>query len=122
MEQAPPAAPSGHGESYSEVVGVPKGQGVVGNLRHPESLRDRLQWERTVMQEPVPIEKRVTAGVWWMANTMSYRAIGQQFGLAQSTVAGIVMEVTHAIADELLGRVVYLRNPDRMSASGRVSV
>ncbi|KAL8221101.1 UNVERIFIED_CONTAM: hypothetical protein K2H54_059272 [Gekko kuhli] len=78
-----------------------------------ENLRDRLQRERTVMREPVPVEKRVTIGFWWMVNTMSYRAIGQQFGLARSTVAGIVRELTHAIADKLLRRVVYLRNPDR---------
>ncbi|KAL8194249.1 UNVERIFIED_CONTAM: hypothetical protein K2H54_009693 [Gekko kuhli] len=65
------------------------------------------------MRDPVPVEQRVAVGIWWMANNMSYRAIGQQFGLARSTVAGIVIAVTHAIAEELLRRVVYLRNPDR---------
>ncbi|KAL8170050.1 UNVERIFIED_CONTAM: hypothetical protein K2H54_062401 [Gekko kuhli] len=38
---------------------------------------------------------------------------GQQFSLAWSTVAGIVVEVTRAITERLLERVVYLRNPDR---------
>ncbi|KAL8172645.1 UNVERIFIED_CONTAM: hypothetical protein K2H54_004720 [Gekko kuhli] len=59
------------------------------------------------------MERRVAVAVWWMANTMSYRTVGQQFGLARSTVAGIVLEVTRAITERLLDRVVYLRNPDR---------
>ncbi|KAL8203669.1 UNVERIFIED_CONTAM: hypothetical protein K2H54_059452 [Gekko kuhli] len=44
---------------------------------------------------------------------MSYRTIGQQFSLAHSTMAGIVVEVMRAMMQEVLYRVVYLRNPDR---------
>ncbi|XP_015265178.1 PREDICTED: putative nuclease HARBI1 [Gekko japonicus] len=69
------------------------------------------------MREPVSVEERVTVGVWWMANIMSYRTIGQQFGLARSTVAGIVMEVTRAISEQLHHRLVVLRNPDRVMRS-----
>ncbi|KAL8182687.1 UNVERIFIED_CONTAM: hypothetical protein K2H54_061893 [Gekko kuhli] len=65
------------------------------------------------MRVPVSMERCVAVAVWWMANTMSYRAVGHQFALAQSTVAGIVVEVTQAITEWLLERVVYLRNPDR---------
>ncbi|KAL8186174.1 UNVERIFIED_CONTAM: hypothetical protein K2H54_065799, partial [Gekko kuhli] len=65
------------------------------------------------MHLPVSVEWCVAVAVWWMANTMSYRIVGQQFGLARSTVAGIVVEVTRAITERLLERVVYLRDPDR---------
>ncbi|KAL8221571.1 UNVERIFIED_CONTAM: hypothetical protein K2H54_070168 [Gekko kuhli] len=68
------------------------------------------------MREPVLVEKRVAVCVWWMANIMSYRTIGQQFGLACSTVARIVAEVMRAITQDLLRRIVYLRNPDRHSS------
>ncbi|KAL8221416.1 UNVERIFIED_CONTAM: hypothetical protein K2H54_067258 [Gekko kuhli] len=65
------------------------------------------------MHVPISMEC-VAVVVWWMANTMSYRTVAQQFSLAWSTVAGIVVEVTHAITERLLDRVVYLRNPDRV--------
>ncbi|KAL8178496.1 UNVERIFIED_CONTAM: hypothetical protein K2H54_049333 [Gekko kuhli] len=66
------------------------------------------------MRAPVSVEWRVAVAVWWMANNMSYRAVAHQFGLARSTVAGIVVEVTRAITEWLLERVVYLRDPDKV--------
>ncbi|KAL8174526.1 UNVERIFIED_CONTAM: hypothetical protein K2H54_048207 [Gekko kuhli] len=79
-----------------------------------DALRDVLHRQRMEMRVPVSVERRVAVAVWWMANTMSYRAVGHQFGLAWSPVAGIVVEVTRAITERLLERVVYLRNPDRV--------
>ncbi|KAL8163032.1 UNVERIFIED_CONTAM: hypothetical protein K2H54_003651, partial [Gekko kuhli] len=84
-----------------------------------DALRDVLHRQQTEMRVPVSVEWRVAVAVWWMANTMSYRAVGHQFGLAQSTVAGIVLEVTRAITEWLLDRVVYLRNPDRVRQGHR---
>ncbi|KAL8169302.1 UNVERIFIED_CONTAM: hypothetical protein K2H54_043744 [Gekko kuhli] len=72
------------------------------------------------MRFPVSMERHVAVAVWWMANTMSYRAVGHQFGLAWSTVAGIVVEVTRSITEWLLERVVYLRNPDAVISGGHV--
>ncbi|KAL8165280.1 UNVERIFIED_CONTAM: hypothetical protein K2H54_059508 [Gekko kuhli] len=66
------------------------------------------------MRAPVSVERRVAVALWWMASTMSYRTVGHQFGLARSTVAGIVVEVTRAITEALLDRVVYLRDPDKV--------
>ncbi|KAL8219374.1 UNVERIFIED_CONTAM: hypothetical protein K2H54_022091 [Gekko kuhli] len=65
------------------------------------------------MRAPVSVERRVAVALWWMASTMSYRTVAHQFGLARSTVAGIVVEVTRAITEALLDRVVYLRDPDK---------
>ncbi|KAL8199264.1 UNVERIFIED_CONTAM: hypothetical protein K2H54_038910 [Gekko kuhli] len=59
-----------------------------------DALRDVLHRRRTEMHAPVSVERRVAVAVWWMANNMSYRAVAHQFGLARSTVAGIVVEVT----------------------------
>ncbi|KAL8165334.1 UNVERIFIED_CONTAM: hypothetical protein K2H54_040044 [Gekko kuhli] len=78
------------------------------------ALRDVLQRQRTEMRAPVSVERRVAVALWWMASTMSYRTVGHQFGLARSTVAGIVVEVTRAITEALLDRVVYLRDPDKV--------
>ncbi|KAL8186170.1 UNVERIFIED_CONTAM: hypothetical protein K2H54_065749 [Gekko kuhli] len=78
-----------------------------------DALRDVLHRRRTEMRAPVSVERRVAVAVWWMANNMSYRAVAHQFGLARSTVAGIVVEVTRAITERLLERVVYLRDPDK---------
>ncbi|XP_015262769.1 PREDICTED: putative nuclease HARBI1 [Gekko japonicus] len=75
-----------------------------------DALRDRLHREHTEMRVPVSVEQRVAVAVWWMANTMTYRTVGQQFGLRRS----IIVEVTHAMKEQLLKRVVYLRNPDRV--------
>ncbi|KAL8219141.1 UNVERIFIED_CONTAM: hypothetical protein K2H54_008470 [Gekko kuhli] len=49
----------------------------------------------------------------WLENFRMSRAVAHQFGLARSTVAGIVVEVTRAITEGLLERVVYLRDPDK---------
>ncbi|KAL8207040.1 UNVERIFIED_CONTAM: hypothetical protein K2H54_040509 [Gekko kuhli] len=78
-----------------------------------DALRDVLHRRRTEMRAPVSVERRVAVAVWWMANNMSYRAVAHQFGLVRSTVAGIVVEVTGAITERLLERVVYLRDPDK---------
>ncbi|KAL8203623.1 UNVERIFIED_CONTAM: hypothetical protein K2H54_058130 [Gekko kuhli] len=80
-----------------------------------DALRDVLHRRRTEMRAPVSVERRVAVAVWWMANNMSYRAVAHQFGLARSTVAGIVVEVTGAPpgTEQLLERVVYLRDPDK---------
>ncbi|KAL8178469.1 UNVERIFIED_CONTAM: hypothetical protein K2H54_048215 [Gekko kuhli] len=78
-----------------------------------DALRDVLHRQRTEIHAPVSVEQRVAVVVWWMANNMSYRAVAHQFGLARSTMAGIVVEVTGAITERLLERVVYLCNPDR---------
>ncbi|KAL8220967.1 UNVERIFIED_CONTAM: hypothetical protein K2H54_056957 [Gekko kuhli] len=79
-----------------------------------DALRDTVHQQQTEMRVPVSVEQHVAVAVWWMANTMLYRTVGQQFGLAWSTVAGIVVEVTCAITDQLLNRVVYLRRPNRV--------
>ncbi|XP_060094422.1 uncharacterized protein LOC132571642 [Heteronotia binoei] len=73
-----------------------------------EQLRPTLERQSTEMREPVPVDERVAIAVWWLANTTSYRLVANQFGIARSTVAGIVVEVTLATEQELLTRAVYL--------------
>ncbi|KAL8220915.1 UNVERIFIED_CONTAM: hypothetical protein K2H54_060368 [Gekko kuhli] len=78
-----------------------------------DALRDRLHQQQTEMRAPVSVEQHIAVAVWWMANTMSFRTEGQQFGLVRSTMSGIIVDVTCAITVELLHRVVYLCNLDR---------
>ncbi|KAL8221061.1 UNVERIFIED_CONTAM: hypothetical protein K2H54_058119 [Gekko kuhli] len=80
-----------------------------------DALRDVLHRRRTEMRAPMSVERHVA--VWWMANNMSYRAVAHQFGLARSTMAGIMVEVTRAITERQLERVVYLRDPDKVMTS-----
>ncbi|KAL8181296.1 UNVERIFIED_CONTAM: hypothetical protein K2H54_053088 [Gekko kuhli] len=58
------------------------------------------------MRTPIPVDERVAIAIWWLANTVSYRLLGQQFGLARSTVAEIVIEVCLALEMELLSSVI----------------
>ncbi|KAL8182185.1 UNVERIFIED_CONTAM: hypothetical protein K2H54_046959 [Gekko kuhli] len=58
------------------------------------------------MRCPIPVDERVAIAIWWLANTVSYRLLGQQFGLARSTVAEIVIEVCLAMEMELLSSVI----------------
>lgn len=70
------------------------------------SLRSRLQRQSTRMRQPIPLEEHVAIVVWWLPNTISYRVLAQLFGVARSTVAGIVIDVCLAIEAELLSSVV----------------
>lgn len=58
------------------------------------------------MRQPIPVEQRVAITLWWMANTTSYRLVREQFGVARSTIAGIVAEVCRAIQEEIFPIVV----------------
>lgn len=79
-------------------------------------LRPRLERATTEMRKAIPVEQRVAIAVWWMANATSYRLVGNQFGLARSTISGIVTEVCLALKEELLRKVVKLGPYGRVSA------
>ncbi|XP_015282244.1 PREDICTED: putative nuclease HARBI1 [Gekko japonicus] len=79
-----------------------------------EVLRPRIERQRTVMRAPIATEKRVAITVWWLANKECYRIVGQQFGVARSTVAEIVLEVCFAIDVDLLRKTVCLGEVDKI--------
>ncbi|KAL8221091.1 UNVERIFIED_CONTAM: hypothetical protein K2H54_058880 [Gekko kuhli] len=89
----------------------------IRNLLNLERLPGRRWW---VYPRSLDWWDNFVLHIWgeekWLENIRMSRAVAHQFGLAQSTMAGIVVEVTGAITERLLKRVVYLRNPDRNMA------
>ncbi|XP_015276416.1 PREDICTED: putative nuclease HARBI1 [Gekko japonicus] len=71
-----------------------------------DCLCGRIERQGTNMRMPIPMEERVAITIWWLANTNCYRQVGEHFGLARSTIAGIVVEVCLAIELELLESVI----------------
>ncbi|XP_060103238.1 putative nuclease HARBI1 [Heteronotia binoei] len=68
------------------------------------------------MRTAVSVEERVAVALWWFANTTNYRLVGNQFGLARSTVAGIVAEVALAMELKLLKKTVHLGQHEQIIA------
>lgn len=71
-----------------------------------ECLRPRLGRRSTILRVPISTEERVAIALWFLANTLSYRLVGQQFSIARSTVAGILTGVCLEKELELLSLVV----------------
>lgn len=71
-----------------------------------DRLRNRLQRQTTTLRKPLSPEECVAVALWFLANSIIYRLVGQQFGLARSTVAVVVIEVCLVMEAELLSIVV----------------
>lgn len=80
------------------------------------ALRNRLLHESTSMRDPISVEEQIAIALWYLANTTSYRLIGQLFGLGKLTVATIVIEVCVAMEAELYSMIVRLGPPGRESS------
>lgn len=74
---------------------------------------------RTLMGEPVAIDKRVAITLWWLSNIACYRVVAQQFRVSQSTAAMIVMEVCLVMEEELLPKTIGLREPRKVGGPGQ---
>lgn len=82
-------------------------------------LHPRLQCTKTYIHAPISVKELVAITMWWMANTLSYRLIREQFGVAQSTIAGIMVEVCRAMEAKLLHLVVRPGLVDKVSNTHR---
>lgn len=71
-----------------------------------ERMRPSLERQTTHMRDTIAPDERLAIALWFLANTLSYRLVGQQFGIARSTVAGIVVDVCLAMENTLLSSVV----------------
>ncbi|CAM5102211.1 unnamed protein product [Natator depressus] len=69
-------------------------------------LSPALKCKDTKMRSALTVEKQVAIALWKLATLDSYRSVGNQFGVGKSTV----LQVTNAIIDQLLSRVVTLGN------------
>ncbi|KAL8168716.1 UNVERIFIED_CONTAM: hypothetical protein K2H54_013604 [Gekko kuhli] len=82
-----------------------------------DCLQPHLEHQVTVMRAPISVEERVAIAIAWLGNTLSYLDVGDRFGVARSTVSGIVIEVCLAIEAHLLRSMVCLRSAGRVSIS-----
>nr|XP_056712180.1 uncharacterized protein LOC130483444 [Euleptes europaea] len=60
------------------------------------------------MRPAVPVEKRVAASIWYLANANTYREVEQQFGLGLSTVGKMVLEFCIALEIKLYRKTVCI--------------
>ncbi|CAM5077208.1 unnamed protein product [Eretmochelys imbricata] len=71
-------------------------------------LSPALKRMNTKKGAALTVEKQVAIALWKLATPDSYRSVGNQFGVGKSTVGAAVMQLTHAIKDLLISRVVTL--------------
>uniref|UniRef100_A0A803TFY7 SCAN box domain-containing protein n=1 Tax=Anolis carolinensis TaxID=28377 RepID=A0A803TFY7_ANOCA len=71
-------------------------------------LRPHLERQVTTLRQPISVEERVAIAIWWLSSPLLYRKVASRFGVGESTVAIIGIEVCLAIEKELLGKTVQL--------------
>lgn len=67
------------------------------------------------MRTPINPEERVAITLYWLADTGGFSRVSDAFGVARSTISGIVSEVCSAMEEELLGQIIRLESPGRVS-------
>ncbi|CAM5103012.1 unnamed protein product [Eretmochelys imbricata] len=73
-------------------------------------LSPALKCQNIKMRAALTVEKQVAIVLWKLAMPDSYLSVGNQFGVGKSTVGATVIQVTNAIKDLLISRVVTLGN------------
>ncbi|CAM5091023.1 unnamed protein product [Eretmochelys imbricata] len=73
-------------------------------------LSPALKRMNTKMRAALTVEKQVAIALWKLATPDSYRSVGNQFGVGNSTVGAVVIQVANAIKGLLISRVVTLGN------------
>ena len=71
-----------------------------------EQLRPRLQRRDTKFRKALPVSVRVAIALWRLATHNTNKTIGHLFGVAKSTVCGIINEVCQAMIDCLLHKMI----------------
>ncbi|CAM5081672.1 unnamed protein product [Natator depressus] len=73
-------------------------------------LSPALKLKNTKMRAALTVHKRAAIALWKLATPDSYLSVGNQFGVGKSTVGVAVMQVSNAIIELLLSKVVTLGN------------
>nr|XP_060616462.1 uncharacterized protein LOC132766115 [Anolis sagrei ordinatus] len=71
-------------------------------------LRPHLERQVTTLRQPISVEERVAIAIWWLSSPLLYRKVASRFGVGESTVAVLGIEVCLAIEKALLGKTVQL--------------
>lgn len=67
-------------------------------------------------------DKGVAITLWYLSNNISYQVVAQAFGVAQSIVAFIVIEVCLVMKGELYGTIIRLEPLETVSVPGMLSL
>ncbi|CAM4581038.1 unnamed protein product [Lepidochelys kempii] len=73
-------------------------------------LSPALKHKNTKMRAALTVHKQMAIALWKLAMPDSYPSVRNQFGVDKSTVGAAVIQVTNAITELLLSRVVTLGN------------
>ncbi|XP_062977814.1 uncharacterized protein LOC134395583 [Elgaria multicarinata webbii] len=79
-----------------------------------EQLRPHLERQRTIMRKPLPPHKRLAITIWWLSSLETYREAANHFGVGESTVSTVVMEVCLTIKLVLLRKTVFLGDHEKI--------
>ena len=78
-------------------------------------LLPTLRRTDTVLQRALSVERRVAVTLWCLATPTEYRTIAHLFGIARSTVCGIVHETCQCILDVLMVDYTKFPSGDRLN-------
>lgn len=70
------------------------------------ALLPGLRRNNTHLRSSISPEERLAIAIWYLAETTSYRIVGQVFGVGRSTVATIVVDVCLLMEQEIYARFV----------------
>ncbi|XP_012725848.3 putative nuclease HARBI1 [Fundulus heteroclitus] len=73
-----------------------------------ESLRPYISKAETRMQQPIPVEQKVGAVLWFLGTTSDYRTIAHLFGISRASLCNFVKDVCEAICNHLTPQFVKL--------------
>lgn len=68
----------------------------------------------------VPLQKKILCTLWILSNQISYRDVGDRFGLSKGTAHYCVTQIVNTLAD-LLPEYVRWPNEERQQLSAMVS-
>ena len=71
-----------------------------------EQLRPKLHRQDNKFRKALPLSVRVAIVLWRLATHNTNKTIGHLFGVAKSTVCGIINEVCQAMIDCLLHKMI----------------
>ena len=78
-------------------------------------LSPTLRRTDTVLRRALSVERRVAVTLWCLATPTEYRTIAHLFGIARSTVCGIVHETCQCILDVLMVDYIKFPSGDRLN-------
>uniref|UniRef100_A0A3Q2G3V4 DDE Tnp4 domain-containing protein n=1 Tax=Cyprinodon variegatus TaxID=28743 RepID=A0A3Q2G3V4_CYPVA len=73
-----------------------------------ESLRPHVSKAETKMPQPIPVEQKVGAVLWFLGTTSDYRTIAHLFGISRASLCIFVKDVCEAICFHLTPQFIKL--------------